>query len=227
MQCHFKVPNPHKTQPSPPHTNSPATPSTASRFTGLEGGRQGRIRAKEGRTQGGGGVPPLLLFLMRPWDGEGRGVPVYLEATQIRYVRRLRQYSVVSACTDELAQGGATCTAGAARARQAIVSSPLCLCCGRSVTSDKWRATSGRTKSFQWESVDTPSQSKWRPPPSRLSWRIPKFVEILMESHNIVLALFLGKGKGKVLGRSPNSSVTVIPTCPSQHPFRLAGSQTP
>ena len=36
----------------------------------------------------------------------------------------------------------------------------------------------------------------------------------------------LGKGKGKVLGRSPNSSVTVIPTCPSQHPFRLAGSQT-
>ena len=36
-----------------------------------------------------------------------------------------------------------------------------------------------------------------------------------------------GKGKGKVLGRSPNSSVTVIPTCPSQHPFRLAGSQTP
>ena len=37
----------------------------------------------------------------------------------------------------------------------------------------------------------------------------------------------LGKGKGKVLGRSPNSSVTVIPTCPSQHPFRLAGSQTP
>ena len=37
----------------------------------------------------------------------------------------------------------------------------------------------------------------------------------------------LGKGKGKVLGRSPNSSVTVIPSCPSQHPFRLAGSQTP
>ena len=36
-----------------------------------------------------------------------------------------------------------------------------------------------------------------------------------------------GKGKGKVLGRSPNSSVSVIPTCPSQHPFRLAGSQTP
>ena len=36
-----------------------------------------------------------------------------------------------------------------------------------------------------------------------------------------------GKGKGKVLGRSPNSSVTVIHTCPSQHPFRLAGSQTP
>ena len=35
-----------------------------------------------------------------------------------------------------------------------------------------------------------------------------------------------GKGKGKVLGRTPNSSVTVIPTCPSQHPFRLAGSQT-
>ena len=35
------------------------------------------------------------------------------------------------------------------------------------------------------------------------------------------------KGKGKVLGRSPNSSVTVIPTCPSQRPFRLAGSQTP
>ena len=31
------------------------------------------------------------------------------------------------------------------------------------------------------------------------------------------------KGKGKVLGRSPNSSVSVIPTCPSQHPFRLAG----
>ena len=39
--------------------------------------------------------------------------------------------------------------------------------------------------------------------------------------------LVLGKGKGKVLRRSPNSSVTVIPTCPSQHPFRLAGSQTP
>ena len=37
----------------------------------------------------------------------------------------------------------------------------------------------------------------------------------------------VGKGKGKVLGRSPNSSVSVIPTCPSQHPFRLAGSQTP
>ena len=36
-----------------------------------------------------------------------------------------------------------------------------------------------------------------------------------------------GKGKGKVLGRAPNSSVSVIPTCPSQHPFRLAGSQTP
>ena len=28
-----------------------------------------------------------------------------------------------------------------------------------------------------------------------------------------------GKGKGKVLGRSPNSSVSVIPTCPkAQHP---------
>ena len=27
-----------------------------------------------------------------------------------------------------------------------------------------------------------------------------------------------GKGKGKVLGRSPNSSVSVIPTCPkAQH----------
>ena len=37
----------------------------------------------------------------------------------------------------------------------------------------------------------------------------------------------VGKGKGKVLGRSPHSSVTVIPTCPSQQPFRLAGSQTP
>ena len=37
----------------------------------------------------------------------------------------------------------------------------------------------------------------------------------------------MGKGKGKLLGRSPNSSVSVIPTCPSQHPFRLAGSQTP
>ena len=36
-----------------------------------------------------------------------------------------------------------------------------------------------------------------------------------------------GKGKGKLLGRSPNSSVSVIPTCPSQHPFRLAGSPTP
>ena len=36
-----------------------------------------------------------------------------------------------------------------------------------------------------------------------------------------------GKGKGKVLGRAPNSSVSVIPTCPSEHPFRLAGSQTP
>ena len=38
---------------------------------------------------------------------------------------------------------------------------------------------------------------------------------------------YSGKGKGKVPGRSPNSSVTVIPTCPSQHHFRLAGSQTP
>ena len=29
----------------------------------------------------------------------------------------------------------------------------------------------------------------------------------------------MGKGKGKVLGRSPNSSVSVIPTCPkAQHP---------
>ena len=36
-----------------------------------------------------------------------------------------------------------------------------------------------------------------------------------------------GKGKGKLLGRPPNSSVSVIPTCPSQHPFRLAGSPTP
>ena len=36
-----------------------------------------------------------------------------------------------------------------------------------------------------------------------------------------------GKGKGKLLGRSPNSSVSVIPTCPSQQPFRLAGSPTP
>ena len=28
----------------------------------------------------------------------------------------------------------------------------------------------------------------------------------------------MGKGKGKVLGRSPNSSVSVIPTCPkAQH----------
>ena len=36
-----------------------------------------------------------------------------------------------------------------------------------------------------------------------------------------------GKGKGKVLGRSSNSSVSVIPTCPSKHPFRLTGSQTP
>ena len=36
-----------------------------------------------------------------------------------------------------------------------------------------------------------------------------------------------GKGKGKLLGRSPNSSVSVIPTCPSQHPFRLVGSPTP
>ena len=41
------------------------------------------------------------------------------------------------------------------------------------------------------------------------------------------LWLVPGRGKGKVLGRTPNSSVTVIPTCPSQHPFRLAGSQTP
>ena len=37
----------------------------------------------------------------------------------------------------------------------------------------------------------------------------------------------MGKGKGKLLGRSPNSSVSVIPTCPSQHPIRLAGSPTP
>ena len=30
--------------------------------------------------------------------------------------------------------------------------------------------------------------------------------------------LAVGKGKGKVLGRSPNSSVSVIPTCPkAQH----------
>ena len=29
-----------------------------------------------------------------------------------------------------------------------------------------------------------------------------------------------GKGKGKVLGRSPNSSVSLIPTCPkAQHPI--------
>ena len=29
---------------------------------------------------------------------------------------------------------------------------------------------------------------------------------------------YVGKGKGKVLGRSPNSSVSVIPTCPkAQH----------
>ena len=31
---------------------------------------------------------------------------------------------------------------------------------------------------------------------------------------------------GKVLRRSPNSSVSVIPTCPSQHPFRLAVTNT-
>ena len=35
------------------------------------------------------------------------------------------------------------------------------------------------------------------------------------------------KVKVKCSGALPNSSVTVIPTCPSQHPFRLAGSQTP
>ena len=31
----------------------------------------------------------------------------------------------------------------------------------------------------------------------------------------------------KCSGALPNSSVAVIPTCPPQHPFRLAGSQTP
>ena len=32
------------------------------------------------------------------------------------------------------------------------------------------------------------------------------------------LRVWRGKGKGKVLGRSPNSSVSVIPTCPkAQH----------
>ena len=35
------------------------------------------------------------------------------------------------------------------------------------------------------------------------------------------------RGSRAPLRTSPNSSVTVIPTCPSQHPFRLAGSQTP
>ena len=53
--------------------------------------------------------------------------------------------------------------------------------------------------------------------------RIPK-----SRGHTKVWALVVPTGgKGKVLGRSPNSSVSVIPTCPSQHPFRLAGSQTP
>ena len=49
-----------------------------------------------------------------------------------------------------------------------------------------------------------------------------------------VRALFVGGGgcvwvkvKVKCSGALPNSSVTVIPTCPSQHPFRLAGSQPP
>ena len=45
----------------------------------------------------------------------------------------------------------------------------------------------------------------------------------------LVLAYtFLGvKVKVKCTGALPNSSVTVIPTCPSQHPFWLAGSHTP
>ena len=45
--------------------------------------------------------------------------------------------------------------------------------------------------------------------------------------HGALQRVVGGKGKGKVLGRSPNSSVSVIPTCPSQHPFQLAGSPTP
>ena len=35
------------------------------------------------------------------------------------------------------------------------------------------------------------------------------------------------KVKVKCSAALPNSRVTVIPTCPSQHPFRLAGSQPP
>ena len=33
------------------------------------------------------------------------------------------------------------------------------------------------------------------------------------------------RGKGKVLGRSPNSSVTVIPTCPLEGPGGLLQGQ--
>ena len=52
---------------------------------------------------------------------------------------------------------------------------------------------------------------------TRTDLSVPSLFQVLDE----------GKGKGKLLGRTPNSSVPLIPTCPSQHPFRLAGSQTP
>ena len=63
------------------------------------------------------------------------------------------------------------------------------------------------------------AQSTW------LAW--PNQLAAKVRVRFMVMVWLEGKGKGKVLGRAPNSSVSVIPTCPSQHPFRLAGSQTP
>ena len=74
----------------------------------------------------------------------------------------------------------------------------------------------GRTERTGAHQSGNPWKGKWIPPP--LHWRCKDGPQGMGN---------IGKGKGKVLGRTPNSSVTVIPTCPSQHPFRLAGSQTP